>query len=155
MRISAYFDRRRDKDRSEHWLNHFELSVHRRRDAVGAFWTTVSRNEATPTSLSSDVVRVMKEALDRDKRIADAWLMEHTVPLATAESPTAAQLVVHGLVLKIDTHELNRGATQEDQIAEHYEWALSTLVPPEQHVCVTTYLTTEPERTFDERFRLA
>jgi hypothetical protein len=62
--------------------------------------------------------------------------------------------VIHGLVLKIDTDELNRGGTQEDQIAEHYEWALSTLVPPEHHVCVTTYLTTEPERTFDERFRL-
>ena len=97
---------------------------------------------------------MLKAALGHDKRVVRAWLMEGTVPLATAENPSAAELVVHGLVLKIDTEEKMRSGNYEDEIAAHYEWALSTLVPPHHHATVSTYLTTEPERSYEDRFRL-
>ena len=92
--------------------------------------------------------------MSRDACITDAWLIERTVSLATDQGASAAQILVHSLVLRLDMHETVRRATHYSEIAAHSEWALSVLARPEDHVTVRTSLTTEPEQTYDEQFRV-
>lgn len=152
-RIARFVAGHGDPAQAERWLNRFERSLRYRQNAASDFWDAVDRKEAGRTTLA-DVINVLADALHRDACIKDAWLMERTVPLATDQAASAVQILVRGLVLRIDTQETVRRATHYSEIAAHYEWALSVLAPPEDHVTVRTSLTTEPEKKYDEPFRV-
>jgi Zn-dependent protease with chaperone function len=148
-RLADYFHRRGHPDRSEHWLERLRQSAVRRARATAAFFAEAEQGNALPTSLGNEERTVLKEALERDMRITQALLMRATVPLATAESETAARLTVHGLVLALDTAEVQRSGISEEELSQHYDWALGSLIPADQHAAVRTYFTTEPMPEFD------
>jgi Zn-dependent protease with chaperone function len=153
-RLGNYFTRYGDGDRAEYWYERLRQSDARRSDAMAVFLSEVEEGRALPTSLQDAERRVMAEAIDRDPCITAAWMMQATVPLATAESAIAGRLTVHALVLAVDTAQIQRNGTSEEQINDQYARALESLVPADEQVIVRTYLTTEPLPELDSKYAL-
>ena len=143
LRLLAYCGRKGDTEQIDRYSARAKLAARRQQEAFTSFLTSMENGGAAVSSLPTNVRRVLADSINLDRCVAMAWLLEGSAQLPIAINQTSIPVLVHALVLTVDPKALDRYEEDESDIAERYERALTSLLPPDQIGGVRTYFITE------------
>jgi hypothetical protein len=104
----------------------------------------MERGEAHISARPAPLQRTIAETANLDPCVHRVWLLEGTQPLGTRESPHAADLRIHAVILILDSRVVGPDGADYQEVASRYRHAFQTLVEEGDEVLVLTYYTTEP-----------
>jgi len=143
LRLLAYYGRKGNTEQIDRYSTRAKLAAQRQQEAFTSFLTSMENGRAAASSLPVNVRRVLADSINLDRCVAMAWLLEGSAQLPIAINQTSIPVLVHALVLTVDPKALDRAEEDESDIAERYERALTSLLPPDQIGGVRTYFITE------------
>ncbi|HXI37391.1 MAG TPA: hypothetical protein VNH80_10800, partial [Burkholderiales bacterium] len=141
-RLLAYFDRKGDFAEIERWSTLARRAYQRQNRAVHDFVADVQSGRVAGTSLPEDARAVLGEAVTADPCVKRSWLFSGVARLPTPDG-SAAQTLVHALVLCLDPEVVKSSGQEEDMVRNRYEDALYSLIWPGEIAVVMSHFTTE------------